>query len=402
MNIPVITQFSSSSLVNKRVFLRADLNVPCKHGTIVDDYRLLRSLPTIDFLHQCKAKIILATHLDRPHGIDQEFSTRILLPWFEQRGYVIEHVSTIGEAYTKSLHDSATILLLENLRFNKGEVEGSVHFARQLAALADYYVNDAFGALHRNDTSIALLPMLFKKNRRAFGILVEQEFDALSNIKYNPMRPFMVIMGGVKGQEKLPALLAMIDHVDVVALCPALSFAFMQTENCPIGSSLLLDIDPTLLHKFKEKAKRNNTKILLPTDYVVAHGSLEGNLSIIKSNEFTQAMIGITIGPETAKQYAKEIKKASTIFCNGAPGFFERNETLEPFGNLIKAINSSKTFAVISGGDTIAAVRLLNMEHNNSFLSTGGGSTLSWLSNQPLPGLLAFNERDKNLINEDC
>ncbi len=377
--------FTRANLDQVRVFLRVDANVPIVNGIILNDFRLKAIEPTLTLLAQKNAKIIMGTHLDRPHAKETKDSTKVLLPWFVERGYAIDFASTLTEAYEKSLTmKPQSILLLENLRFDPGERNQSESFARSLRELAGYYVNDAFALLHRNDTSITLLPALFQPNERSIGHLIEFELVELEALK-KPKRPFIIFIGGGKVKDKLPFIKHLIDIADTLVILPAVAFTFLKAQGIEVGHSLvadeLLDEARTIL----SDASQKNVRIIFPCDYLTSTGTFDGPLKTVKT--LSSDSVGISVGPESLKIYQEEIQKAKTIFLNGAMGIFERPETLEPLYTLLQAIAQSSAYTVVGGGESVAAVYQQNLQDRMSFCSTGGGSTLYYLTYGMLPAL---------------
>lgn len=375
------------NLTKKRVLLRADLNVPLEKNTILDDYRLLALLPTIDLIRKKGGEIIIATHLGRPNGhYEPSLSTKMLVPWFEKKGYSITFCPTLEQAQSTS----APLILLENLRFFPGEQNHDILFAQELASLADFYVNDAFGLLHRTDSSITLVPLLFNKEHCTIGLLIERELQALDKL-IHPAHPFVVIMGGGKVNSKLPMLHHIITVADTVLLCPALIFTFMKALKSEVGNSLVdvHAIDDALA--IMKEAKNNHVNLIFPKDYQVIL-SKEKKLITVRSNAIPQGSIGVSIGPETLVQFSETIAQAKTIFFNAAMGFADQPKTQEMVRLLLEKIAQSSAYVVVGGGDSVSAVRRFGLEKKISFLSTGGGSTLAYLSDATLPGLIAMQK----------
>jgi phosphoglycerate kinase len=383
----------SLSLHNKRVFLRADLNVPLKNGSIIDDYRLQALLPTIDLIQKKGGKIILATHIGRPKGFDGMLSTQHVLPWFKKADYKITYEADLAAAVTKSYHDFDTILLLENMRFFPGEKNHDPLFAQQLADLGDYYVNDAFALLHRADTSITMVPELFAPNHRTIGLLIEKELAMLNNLLENPAKPFVLILGGGKVADKLPILYSLIDTVDVILLGPAIVCTFLKAHNKPVGKSLVDDTQLESCNQFIVDAHQRNIKIVFPVDYLIAHETFNGSLSYTNADEFPADAVSVSIGPKTAQIFAQEISRAGTIFFNGLMGTTQRPETLNEVNTLFHAMADSSGTSIVGGGDSVAAAQLLNVANSLDFLSTGGGATLAYLAGEDLPGLSVFIDK---------
>jgi len=376
---------------NQRIFVRADLNVPITNEKITSDFRLQSILPTIDFIINHHGSIVLATHIGRPKNKEPELSTKILLPWLQEHGYTIRFV----EDFTKIAHEKIVpqeIILIENLRFFPGEKNGDPFFAKQLARTAQYYVNDAFGIIHDNDTSVTLLAYEFSENRRSIGFLMEKELQELHILKNDPQRPFIAILGGGKIEDKIPLITSLLNKVDGLLLCPALCFSFLKALSQPVGKSLVNDNLIETCKKIMLKAENNNIQYLFPVDYQVAYDSVNGPLTIVQATEFPNNAFGISIGPKTITQFTTEINHAKTIFLNCAMGFADRPETRESSKRLIDVMAQSSATTIIAGGDSVDIA--LSTKHYSSIdhLSTGGGAALAYLSDALLPGLAAFED----------
>lgn len=384
-------KLSSWNLANKRVFFRADLNVPLLNGKIESDFRLQNILPTLDFLINHHASVVLATHIGRPQHKEPELSTKLLLPWFEQRSYNIRFESDITKIANTPIV-SKEIILTENLRFFPGEKDNDPFFAKQLAHTAHYYVNDAFGVVHEKDCSVALLPYEFDENKRSIGFLIEKELSILDKLKHNPPRPFVAILGGGKIKDKIPLIESLVDKVDTLLLCPALCFTFLKAFKKPIGKSL---VDDTLIETCKKiihAAENNDTQYIFPIDYQVAYDSLDGPLSIIDANEFPDNGIGISVGPKTVELCTTIIDQAKTVFLNCAMGFSDKPETQKSTKNIIAAMAQSSATTIIAGGDSVDSALKTTHYSDIDHLSTGGGAALAYLSDAELPGLTPFEE----------
>ena len=383
----LLFQLVSWDCSNQRIFVRADLNVPLDNGKIVDDIKLQAVQPTLDYILKQNGTVILATHLGRPKGIDSSLSTERLVPWFKKNKYSIIFAPTLNEAYKLSFNNPKTIILLENLRFFPEEKDQSIDFAKQLAQCADRFVQDAFGALHRNETSITLLPLEFNESHRSVGFLIKKEIEELNTVCKNPKSPFCLILGGKKIKDKIELLKHLLPLVDTILLCPAILFSFMKAMGKSVGKSL---VDESVLDQCKEilaLADSLKKKIVFPIDFQVATGSIEGKLSYTDHIESDQ--IGISIGPKTIELFTPIIEQSNTIFFNGAIGFLNRKETLVGMESILNAMAKSKGKTVVAGGDSIAAAHILNIK-GIDYYSTGGGATLSYLTGKPLPGLKPF------------
>jgi phosphoglycerate kinase len=382
-------------LANKRVFLRADLNVPLKNGAIDDDYRLRAIVPTIKLLQEKGALVLLATHIGRPKTPDPKLSTRLLIPWLAQQGFTVTFAQTPQEA-ARLLSLRTPLVLLENLRFFPGEQAHASLFAQELANLGDFYVNDAFGTLHRADTSVTLVPPLLPPEKRSIGLLVERELAALEKIRTKPEKPFVAIIGGGKVADKLPLLTGLLSHADTILLCPALVFTFLQAQKKPVGKSL---VDPTHLtacSEFLELAKHKQVNIVFPLDYQIALNTIAGSLTYVDAETIPSNGIGISIGPKTIAAYTQILNGAHTTFFNAAMGFSQREETLHSTYALLQTIaKKADTTRVVGGGDSIAAVQKCGLEKKIGYLSTGGGATLAYISGAPLPGLAVLDDGTK-------
>jgi len=380
---------------NRRVFLRADLNVPITNKVITNDYRLQAILPTIDLLLQKGAKIILATHIGRPKAHDPNFSTELLIPWFKKHGYDIEHVPTMDEAHKKSIEDNDTIVLIENLRFFPGEKTGDPEFVEELERLGDYYVNDAFGVMHRKDASVASLPLLFGPDRRSVGLLVEQELDTLQKIKEGAEQPFVLIIGGSKLKTKLPLVQEMLGTAQTILLCPAVVFTILKAMGKEVGESLVDDTLLPLCREIVRSAHHNKTELIFPVDYQVAEKNFEGPVSTLDEPDIPGGYMGMSIGPRTEKLFADKVNSAKTVFFNGAIGNPERIETLSGMEKLITAMGKSKAFSVVAGGDSVAMTEMFGLNLQMDRCLTGGGAALTFLANKPMPGLEPFLKQEK-------
>lgn len=376
------------SLEGKRVFLRADLNVPLENGSIIDDFRLEKTQKTLNFLAHHGAIIILATHIGRPTCPNLSLSTNNLIPWFKQHGYSISFEPSLESANTAlKTQQRGHIILLENLRFLQGEKQESQELASCLASMADYYVNDAFGSIHSSDTSIAQVPLYFDKDKRTIGFLIEEELENLNKLLVDPHHPYTVILGGSKVIEKITLLNNILHTVDTVLVCPALAFSFLGAMGINVGSSYTEKSAFTLCKQILDKAKSLKKNFIIPIDYIVAQDSLKGSLKTVSADAIPNNSYGISIGEQTIRVYNSIIRKSKTIFYNGLMGFNNQPETLIASKALFKTMSNSQAFTVIGGGDTVAAIRQLGYESAMDFCSTGGGAALAYLSGAYMPGL---------------
>lgn len=377
-------------LKNKVVLLRIDANVPLDQGAILNDQRLVGSLATINLLLDKGSQIVLLSHLGRPHDHESELSTRQLIPWFYDTGYDIVFADSIEKA-KKQLSLGHKIVLLENLRFFKEEQEPNLTFAKELASLGEYYVDDAFGTLHRNDSSITLLPTQFDTNHKSIGLLVEHELSMLDAFLKNIIQPFVLIIGGGKVADKIPLIESLLPKLSALMIGPGLVFTFLKTEGKSIGKSLVDNNSIALCQRIISRAEQLQVPIYYPLDYIVAEKCYEGELNLTDSDEISPCDVGISIGPKTAAQWSGQIGHAKTILLNGLMGSMNNPESLIYVNEVFKAIShNSKATSIIAGGDSVAAAYYFNVAQDISYLSTGGGVTLEYMSGHELPGLTAL------------
>jgi phosphoglycerate kinase len=388
----------SLNLEKKRVFVRADCNVPLKNGKIENDFRLRGLLPTLQFIAQRGAKIILATHLGRPKDTDPALSTKQLISWFENHNFHVVFAATVESAQKLSTAQDQTLVLLENLRFFPGETNRDSHFAQQLAQCGDVYVNDAFATVHRNHSSLTLTPLLFPSDKRTIGLLIEREIHALNRLIDSPPQPFLVLCGGGKTETKIPLISSLLDQNATIALLPSTVFTFLKAEGHEVGASVVENDQLKSVHAVLAGTKNRN-KFIFPADYMVAPNLTDNSwdLSFVPAAQFPKNYFGISIGPHTVNTLKKYIEQAQTIFFNAAVGFPQHPETVEPIVELLKAIGQAPAYTVIGGGDSVAFAFKAGIADQIDFLSTGGGATLAFLGKQPLPGLDPFfNQSDKS------
>lgn len=374
-------------LKNKPVILRADLNVPTKDNEIIDDFRLHATIPTIRYLLEQNCTITLLTHLGRPKKNDPAYSTKNIMPWFQEHLFPIEFAATIQDAQALSTQNKPGLILVENLRFFPGETEQSLPFAQELAECGEYYINDAFGVCHRTDTSVTTLPELFSPEQRSIGFLIEQELQHLNHLKTNPEEPTIYILGGGKVETKLPLIQSLLNSVDEIMLCPAVAFTFLRAQNKQVGKSFVEEKSIDAAKKILKQAEKSNTALSMPIDYLVSE---KNELYTVDAEQLSENAYGISIGPETIAEWQPRIADAGTLFFNGMMGFFDQPKTLEYTNELLTEIGDSQGYSIIAGGDTVAAVQLADLEYEIDFLSSGGGATLTYLSGKPLPALACF------------
>jgi phosphoglycerate kinase len=393
-----MTTLADLDVAGKRVFLRCDLNVPLKEGKITDDGRIRASLPTINALLAKGASLVIAAHLGRPKGeAKPELSLApIAVRLSELLGKPVKFAGAItGSDVTATAQGLAAgeVLLLENIRFSaaetsKEESERST-FAAELAALADVYVGDGFGAVHRKHASVFDLPKLLP---HAAGTLVAAEVEVLKKLTIDPARPYGVVLGGAKVSDKLGVISNLLGKVDVMAIGGGMVFTFLAAQGHEIGKSLveaeMLDTVRGLIKEASDKGVR----LVLPTDIVVAPAfAADSPATIVASDAIPADQMGLDIGPDSAAAFASAIRECKTVFWNGPMGVFE----FAAFSNGTKVVAQALTevsgVSVVGGGDSAAAVRALGFKDDQfGYISTGGGASLEYLEGKELPGLRAL------------
>ena len=389
---------STIDVAGKRVFLRCDLNVPLKEGIIKDDGRIKASLPTIQALLEKGASLVIAAHLGRPKG---EAKPELSLAPVAKRlaellGREVRFTGEVtGAAVTAAAQalKAGEILLLENIRFSaaetsKEESERSV-FAAELAKLADVYVGDGFGAVHRKHASVFDLPQLLPHTA---GTLVAAEVEVLKKLTQNPERPYGVVLGGAKVSDKLGVIENLLGKVDVLAIGGGMVFTFLKAQGKEIGTSLveaeMLDVVKGLI----ATAEKNGVKLLLPTDIVVAPTfAADATPTLVAADAIPADQMGLDIGPVSAAAFATEIVKCKTVFWNGPMGVFEFPNFAAGTKVVAQALTEVSGISVVGGGDSAAAVRALGFADSQfGYISTGGGASLEYLEGKELPGLKAL------------
>jgi phosphoglycerate kinase len=386
-------------VVGKRVFLRCDLNVPLKDGKITDDGRIKASLPTIKLLLDKGASLVIAAHLGRPKGeAKPELSLApIAVRLSELLGKPVTFAgAVIGsdvEEKAKALK-AGEVLLLENIRYlaaetSKDESERA-ELAKELSKLADAYVGDGFGAVHRKHASVFDLPKLLPHTA---GTLVSAEVEVLKKLTVNPERPYGVVLGGAKVSDKIGVISNLLGKVDVMAIGGGMVFTFLAAQGKEIGSSLVeTDLIDTVKALIKEAADLG-VKLVLPTDIVVAPTfSIDAKATLVNADAIPADQMGLDIGPESAKAFADAIVSCKTVFWNGPMGVFEFPSFANGTKVVAKALTQVSGISVVGGGDSAAAVRALGFADSDfGYISTGGGASLEYLEGKELPGLTALD-----------
>jgi phosphoglycerate kinase len=391
MAVRQLADLLAEGVRGQRVFVRADLNVPLREGQVRDDTRIRASLSTLQRLLEAGARVVLASHLGRPKGKPApEASLRPVAARLAELlgrpvAFATDCVGAEAERAVAALRDGE-IVLLENLRFHAGEEKNDPAFARQLARLADAYVNDAFGTAHRAHASTA--GMVAHVSRAAAGELLASELRHL-RVVIEPQRPLLCLLGGAKVSDKLGVLEALAQRADVLAVGGAMAYTFLRARGEATGASLVEDTQVSAARRILESAEAAGRKLLLPVDHVIARELRDGAEHRV-AKEIPEGWLGVDIGPETAAAYAAEARRARTIFWNGPMGVFEIEAFAGGTRAVAQAVAESAAVSVVGGGDSLAAVNQLGLGDRISHLSTGGGASLEYVQGLALPGVVAL------------
>ncbi|KAJ3679312.1 hypothetical protein LUZ60_017323 [Juncus effusus] len=395
-----VGSLTEADLKGKRVFVRADLNVPLDDSqNITDDTRIRASVPTLKYLMQRGAKIVLASHLGRPKGVTPKYSLKPLVPRLsELLGVeVVMADNCVGEeveAQALALPEGG-VLLLENVRFHKEEEKNEPEFAKKLAALADLYVNDAFGTAHRAHASTEGVTKYLKP--AVAGFLMQKELDYLVGAVSNPKKPFAAIVGGSKVSSKIGVIESLLSKVDILILGGGMIFTFYKAKGFQVGSSLVEEDKLELATMLMEKAKAKNVSLLLPSDVVIANKfAADADSKVVGAAEIPEGWMGLDIGPDSISSFSEVLGTTQTIIWNGPMGVFEFEKFAAGTDAIAKKLAELTTekgvTTIIGGGDSVAAVEKAGLAEKMSHISTGGGASLELLEGKQLPGVLALDE----------
>jgi len=382
----------------KKVIVRCDFNVPMDNGVITDDSRITAALPTIDYLAEQGAKIILMSHLGRPDGqADLKYSLKpVAEKLSELLGRPVKFISS-PEVVDQQVKDAAAglapgdVMLLENVRFSPLEAIKDPGFSKTLASLADIYVNDAFGTAHRDHASISGIAEYLPA---VSGFLIEKEVAFLGKAIENPKRPFIAILGGAKVKDKIPVIENLLNKVDTLIIGGGMSYTFFKAFGYPVGKSIVDEDGIDLAKRILLKAVELGTRILLPLDTVCAKEfSNDSETCICDRENIPDDMMGLDIGPKSIDLFTAEITKASTILWNGPMGVFEIPNFATGTLRIAMAMAESNALTIIGGGDSAAAVEQFGLSDKMTHISTGGGASLEFLEGRPLPGIAVLQNR---------
>lgn len=388
-------------LSGKKVLMRVDFNVPLQDGEITNDNRIRQALESINYVISQGATLLLISHLGRPKGKrDPQFSLKPVLNHLKRLVAAKVHFADdcVGSEAQEviSRAEPGEVVLLENLRFHKGETENDPEFSRQLASLGDLYVNDAFGCSHRSHSSVDGITRFMQPCLA--GLLLERELRYLSDVVENPDRPFLAVLGGAKVSDKIGVIDRLLDIADQIIVGGGMSYTFFRALNLPVGRSMVEEDKVEVARKLLDKADSVGAEMLFPMDHVVAREyKNDSERDVVGKDGIEQGWMALDIGPRSAQYFGEEIRKANTVFWNGPMGVFEMDNfskgTYAVAGAMSQASKEGKV-CIVGGGDSAYAVSRAGLEADMTHISTGGGASLMLLEGQDLPGVTVLTEKD--------
>jgi phosphoglycerate kinase len=386
----MIRDVTELDLTGKRVFVRADFNVPIQNGRITEMHRIESTLPTLRYILGKAGKLVVASHLGRPGGKkNPEYSLAPVRDALEKllgQPVALAPDCVGGEVQALVRDSSRNIILLENLRFHKEEEKNDPEFSKQLAALAEVYVNDAFGTAHRAHASTAGMVKFIPE--KGAGLLLKKELEYLGKLLGHPEHPFAAILGGAKVSDKIGVITNLMPKIDSLLIGGGMAYTFLKAQGFSIGRSLLEADRVELARELEAKAKAAGVALVLPTDHVAAEARDKAPVTV--GENIPENLIGLDIGPKTIERFAREIKKSKMVLWNGPVGLFEEEKFRAGTQAIANAVANSGAVSVVAGGDTVAAVDQAGVESCITHLSTGGGATLEFLEGKKLPGIEAL------------
>ena len=385
----------------KKVLVRVDFNVPLSkenNEEIADDTRIKAALPTIDYLLENDAKVILMSHLGRPKGeAKPEFALKPVADWLENHYKDKFHFFPSPEVVDDKVKEEVAnlkdgeVCLIENTRYVAGETKNDPEFAKKLASLADLYVNDAFGTSHRAHASNVGVASILPS---AVGFLIEKEIDVMGKALEAPEHPFVSILGGAKVSDKIGVIENLITKVDTILIGGGMAYTFLKAQGREIGKSLLEEDKMDLSLELIKKAEENNVEILLPVDVVIADEIKSGvETEIVDIDSIPEDKEALDIGPKTAELFASKIKNAKTVVWNGPMGVFEVKEFANGTNKVAEALAESDAITIVGGGDSALAIELAGLKDKITHVSTGGGASLEFLEGKDLPGISSIEDK---------
>lgn len=372
----------------KKLFIRVDFNVPLKNGVITDDTRIREAMKTIEFAKNAGAKVILASHLGRPKGERvPEMSLRPVADYISANFFPVAFADDcIGEVAEKAVAElnDGDVLLLENLRYHKGEEKNFPEFTAELVKLADAYVSDAFGTCHRKHASVYGMPELIAE--KAAGFLVEKEINYFEKLLKNPDKPFAAVLGGAKVSDKIGVIVSLMNLADKIFIGGAMAYTFLKYLGKDTGTSLVEEDQMETVKNILAKAEETGVKIILPVDHIISN-EFGGKPSVCENIDIPEGFMGLDIGLKSIGLYLKEISDCKTVLWNGPMGVFENPDYAKGTFALADALGDSDATVVVGGGDSVSAVKKAGIADKIDHISTGGGASLEYLEFGELPGV---------------